>query len=411
MGESCLDRATADVLKVAEEKKQLSMRKRWKFTKPNGNVVIVRDVLEKIVHWVQRFKETGDTLVQYDPSHAALPWAAVRFLLQIAVSEVQVFGAMAEEREFEDSARMLVRYHIFEKVYLPGAQSETQPKLEEALVGLYAEVLAFLSTAIGSYREKSITRILKAPIRSMNEIRAKALAEKEDEVNAFATLSDAETLRSLEGSFARMSIQSSQTLSEDGFKEILDRLCVAPYYRHHHQFIAQSRLSGAGQWLLQHEKFVAWQNSSSSSLLLIHGIPGSGKSTLCSVFVDSMLSMVSKTSTAAPFGYFYCANPQSEKERRSADDVLRTILFQVSIDPVHRTKLKACLDCEYERQVALARAGKFDLAKLYAPDCVRLILEIAEQDPMTIVIDGVDSVDEIERPVIIDALLSTSHEM
>lgn len=80
----------------------------------NGNCHYVRDgrsrsptarllscvtFLKKIVAWIHRFKETGDTLVQYDPGHAALPWAAVRFLLQMAISEVQVFEAMAEERE------------------------------------------------------------------------------------------------------------------------------------------------------------------------------------------------------------------------------------------------------------------------------------------------------------------------
>lgn len=86
-------------MQEAESKSELSLRKRWKVTKPNGEVVIVHDVLEKIVAWIHRFKETGDTLVQYDPSHAALPWAAVRFLLQMAISEVQVFGAMAEERK------------------------------------------------------------------------------------------------------------------------------------------------------------------------------------------------------------------------------------------------------------------------------------------------------------------------
>lgn len=60
----------------------------------------MRDVLEKITGWVQRFVATGDTVVQYDPGHAALPWAAVRFLLQIAVSEVQMFGALVDDCEW-----------------------------------------------------------------------------------------------------------------------------------------------------------------------------------------------------------------------------------------------------------------------------------------------------------------------
>jgi predicted nicotinamide N-methyase len=85
------------VLKNAEAKRMQSLRKRWKYTKPNGDTIIVRDVLEKIARWVDKFRETGDIIVQYDPGHAALPWAAVRFLLQIAVSEVQVFAALSDD--------------------------------------------------------------------------------------------------------------------------------------------------------------------------------------------------------------------------------------------------------------------------------------------------------------------------
>ncbi|KZL66376.1 ankyrin repeat domain-containing protein [Colletotrichum tofieldiae] len=380
----------AAVLEEAEAKRALSLRKRWKFTKPNGEVVIVRDVLEKIISWVQRFKETGDTIIQYDPAHAALPWAAVRFLLQMTVSEVQTFAAMA------DDPRILVRYRLFEGLYLRGSQSEIELKLEDALTRLYAEILVHLSNAWTA-------RVLKSPFRTFDEARAKSMVEREQEVDAFASLSDAETLRSLEAAFTRLSSQSSQSLSEDGFNQILEWLSVVPYY-HHHQFIAQSRLPGAGQWLLKHEKFTDWKISSSSALLLLHGIPGSGKSTLCSVVVDSLLSATGANQAAAPLGYFYCANPHSEKSRRSADDIMRTLLFQLAIDTAHRTKMRDFLCSEYERQMALARAGRMDMAKLRVKDCVRLILELAEQDPLTIVLDGLDSVDESEKPTIIEAL-------
>ena len=73
----------AVLLKTAEEKRQLYLQKRWKFKKSNGEEVILRDVLEKVIVWLQKFKEVGDVAVQYDPSHASLPWAGIRFLLQV----------------------------------------------------------------------------------------------------------------------------------------------------------------------------------------------------------------------------------------------------------------------------------------------------------------------------------------
>lgn len=74
----------ATVLKTAEEKKQLCLKKRWKFKKPNGEEVVLRDVVEKIIVWLEKFKSIGDVAVQYDPSHCSLPWAGVRFLLQVS---------------------------------------------------------------------------------------------------------------------------------------------------------------------------------------------------------------------------------------------------------------------------------------------------------------------------------------
>lgn len=45
--------------------------------------MILRDVLDKIVRWIDIFKQVGDVAVQYDPAHAALPWAGIRFILQV----------------------------------------------------------------------------------------------------------------------------------------------------------------------------------------------------------------------------------------------------------------------------------------------------------------------------------------
>ena len=45
--------------------------------------VVLRDVFTKIARWIQKFIDVGDVTVQYDPGHAALPWAALRFLLKV----------------------------------------------------------------------------------------------------------------------------------------------------------------------------------------------------------------------------------------------------------------------------------------------------------------------------------------
>lgn len=69
---------------AAEKIKRLD-DKAWKF-RFRGRDIILRDVAGKIVLWLGKFKDVGDVVVNYDPAHAALPWAAIRFLLSVCFS-------------------------------------------------------------------------------------------------------------------------------------------------------------------------------------------------------------------------------------------------------------------------------------------------------------------------------------
>lgn len=72
-----------DIRKAVQEKKELCIQRCWTYKKSNGETVMLRDQIEKVMVWVDKFKSVGDNAMQYDPVHAALPWAGVRFLLQV----------------------------------------------------------------------------------------------------------------------------------------------------------------------------------------------------------------------------------------------------------------------------------------------------------------------------------------
>lgn len=78
------DEIANKLLQIVEEKKAESVRKQWGYTRSSGEHVTLRQVFEKINEWLNLFKDVGDVVVQYDPVHAALPWAGVRFLLQVS---------------------------------------------------------------------------------------------------------------------------------------------------------------------------------------------------------------------------------------------------------------------------------------------------------------------------------------
>ena len=56
--------------------------KDWKISF-RGDEIVLKDIGRKILRWVDNFKQIGDIVVQYDPVHAALPWAGFRILLKV----------------------------------------------------------------------------------------------------------------------------------------------------------------------------------------------------------------------------------------------------------------------------------------------------------------------------------------
>ena len=77
----------ASVLRAIADKRKECEKKQWVlFTNKEGKQVRVRDVVDKVSGWVDQFIRIEDAAVQYDPAHAALPWAGVRLLLQVPMN-------------------------------------------------------------------------------------------------------------------------------------------------------------------------------------------------------------------------------------------------------------------------------------------------------------------------------------
>jgi hypothetical protein len=83
-----------DILELARKQKVACESKQWE-VKLGSRSFKIRNGLSNIIDWLQKFKQVGDIAVNFDPVHAALPWAAFRLLLQVCV----VFSAEFETPE------------------------------------------------------------------------------------------------------------------------------------------------------------------------------------------------------------------------------------------------------------------------------------------------------------------------
>jgi hypothetical protein len=82
LAESPLSEMLETLTKVAQDKRRACESKRWKL-EFRGHTVVLGKLADKIVLWLDKFKQIGDIAVNVDPVHAGLPWAGIRFLLQV----------------------------------------------------------------------------------------------------------------------------------------------------------------------------------------------------------------------------------------------------------------------------------------------------------------------------------------
>ena len=165
----------AAVIDVVEKKKEECVKKQWVlYTNKSGEKILVRDVLSKMCDWLDRFKSAGDTIVDFDPAHAAIPWIIVKTLLQvcenctpqgsisyqgcpqIAVNDCQIFGKMVESLEVISS--IVTRYTEAEARVLIRTSNLTN-QLSAAIVKLYGSSLRFLAQAYRYYGQNTLSKI------------------------------------------------------------------------------------------------------------------------------------------------------------------------------------------------------------------------------------------------------------
>lgn len=127
---------------------------------------------------------------------------------------------------------------------------------------------------------------------------------------------------------------------------------------------------------------------------MVHGIPGCGKTTLCSAVIDAHEEHAKANPSVAPLAYFYCNASESDIERHSAAGVLRSLARQLTV----LGSLQPSIHCKtlalYDRLAEKAKADTFAIVKPSISQCLSLILAAFEDNPATIVIDALDELDD-----------------
>ena len=265
--------------------------------------------------------------------------------------------------------------------------------------------------------------MLKSVFQSNEDQQIQKIVAQSAKISSLATLLDAQVqqetniavrslLQDFEKPISRLVDQATvyaKTLQEHRYHDILCWLSPVPFRRHHERH-SESRIYGSGEWLLNNPQYLSWRSSSNSLILLLHGIIGSGKTSLASAVVDSILREGSKQISPAPIAYFYCAKNASELERADPEEIMRSIVRQLYLTRHTQRTIHEALLIEYERREVESKIDGLDIPRLRMGDCIRLILNLTSSNPATIVIDALDEVQRECRHELVIALQRIARE-
>ncbi|CAD6579294.1 MAG: hypothetical protein ASARMPREDX12_009118 [Alectoria sarmentosa] len=426
------------VQEATESNQKDCVSRGWRvYRNKDGEEVKLRHVLEKISVWVKEIIKIIDVGVSLDQSgYAALPWAVVKYLTTIGFSDIDEFSSVAEG--IESVSGLMTRYTIVEKLYL-NQQCEAKLGLQEAITKLYAATLAYLAKVKAYCTGNSFKRFGRSLIEAMrkqyDELRAKIseteverwtkLVDVECEHVLFRTTLDLAYHRKVQRATREDATSHDQMLRDtlvglnkpivqmsdyiymlqDKFNRA-ERMKVFRWmstieYRSHHDDLSNGLLSQSGQWLLESQHFVEWGQSSVSSILWLHGIPGSGKTRLVSTVINTMFDANSNSHTS-PTAFFYCARSTPEPERAKPAEIMGALLRQLASSkpdlPVKEPVAK-----EYEARKKKAEEDCSSLRKLTVQDCTRLIIELTKDHPALIILDALDECEESTRHELLEA--------
>ncbi|GKZ93566.1 hypothetical protein AnigIFM59636_006640 [Aspergillus niger] len=407
-----------EILVALETQRDRCKRDEWTTVSIGGKEIVIRDVCSKIVAYVKKFMEVVDAAVQIDPAHAALPWAGVRFLLQLTFMAFETFGAIVEG--LEKATRLIARCGILEALVIRNSSATNDAKvgLEEELVKLYSAVLGFICkakkhydgsrmsrrnlplkpTQLLSVDDEHIERVLNLTSRQSLQDSVKEMEVAEQRVLVMKGLVDSERMESVHGGVSTMlftiasvanGVDNIQARLDKAFAdldqpivriadevsdlhialkesercELLQWLSTVAIQQHYKEALA-SVLPGSGEWLLSEPRFVNWKDSSSSETFWLHGI---------------------------------------QPERSDAREILRSLLKQVSLIEGQKTIRLPSFEAYQERRAEASHTGERP-APLTVEECTELMCEIGRATPLTIVIDALDECNSQQRGIIIHAL-------
>ena len=394
--------ALESLLQAINTEKENMVKSQLVIRRSHGKPIVLRDVFAKVVSCIDKFKSVGDAVTQYDPGHAALPWAAVRFILQAAISEHKIYEGMIEG--VEQVADVIARYAWIETLYLH-ASSRMRTQLQNATTKLYVTVLKFLAKARRHYAKHTVQHVLKTLVQTEEQAVTKylkAISDEEEKVNKIAKLIDAQYLReiskTMEGGFSsllqrvgglggqiadlKLELAKQAPRTDVKGEDVIHWIDAVSTHDNYHT-AKNARHRDTCDWIVQLQEFQDWLNIADTptmaKVLWLHGKPGSGKTILSARIAEYLYEERPKS-----FALYFCF--YGTENKRACNGIVRGWIAQILKDDDKIMNLAADVYKERDGKTATVH----EIWHLFR-------LANNQQKPRYYLVDGFDECDKQEQ--------------
>ncbi|PVF93059.1 hypothetical protein CPB86DRAFT_801526 [Serendipita vermifera] len=284
------------VLDAANKARAERDENKWRYTKRNGEVIILRERFDKIVEGFAKYAGFLSSTTQHQqPDATGLVWVAARSLIEIYLNHKESVELI--EGALKTIAVSMANCEFYASIFKDTLNkqfdhSETpsawEKQLERALPDFYAAILVFSIKVKGYIMPSAIGRINKSmkPFSMTFQPHLKEIERKEMTLRELANMATMESVKDIRkkmdivGEMRELFVQ----ISDEKAMNWLSAISPITAY----DFNKYRRLAGTCQWIFKTQKYQSWIDGTGTRDLWVVGIPGAGKSVLATSLIDEL---------------------------------------------------------------------------------------------------------------------------
>ncbi|KAG8166200.1 hypothetical protein KVR01_004752 [Diaporthe batatas] len=363
-------------------------------------IATAKENMQEFNRVAQPVKTVMDVVVKAAPE-AALAWSCVSFALQILANP------LTESTVNRDGIKkVLMTMDWYQRLVelLVDDESRTQDlriELENHIVELYKRLLIYQMKSVCRYNRREILVILRDMVKLDNwkgklddvenaekQVRSRLEQYQRQSINdSIQKLAGILTEQSNEIASAIQEQTRTQQTAHDESKrrEFLRALRQTVNPQDEKERIQDEKgnlLRDCYSWILDHEKFLEWQQNKSTRILWVAGDPGKGKTMLLCGIIDELEKKPTNV-----LSYFFCQATQETLSNATA--VLRGIIYGLA---KKYPQLDRHISEKYEDGGAAAFAG--ETAWVVMRNILRAMLSDPYMDGVILIVDALDECEE-----------------